>query len=303
MSDLVRSIDSQGRWRTYPVHLPPGKQDAGRPLLIALHGRRSSGAEMKSITHFDRAADRHGFLEVYPEGHQHSWNDGRGNAPGALDGIDDVGFIRNVIDRTIEEFGAARDQVGVAGLSNGAVMCQRLGLELSDRIAAIGAVAGLMPVRIASLTPTHAVSVLLIHGTADAYVPIGGGAPNRFLARRILGRLRGSGRAGPSLSLVDTLARWRAIDQCTTGSTQELIPASRGDPTSVRRSSSGGGRGGTAVDCWVVNLGGHTWPGGPPLVLLGRTSSRFDASEVILQFALTHSQPAARRLLGPPSRA
>jgi polyhydroxybutyrate depolymerase len=253
---------------------------------------------MRRLTHFDAVADRRGFIVVYPEGHKRSWNDGRGYSPAALDGIDDVGYIRNLIDRVVVRTGADKGRVAVVGLSNGAVMSHRLGLELSDRITAIAAVSGLMPGRLASLTPTHAVSALLIHGTEDPVAPIDGGPPRNLLGRWQVWRLGGGpGKSEPVLSLSATAARWREIDHCQSDTYRDVLPAAGKDRTSVERVVSPGGRGGAEVVTWIVRKGGHTWPGGPRLLTLGKTTTRFDAGEVIWQFVSNHTSPARERLL------
>ncbi len=289
MPDVVDSIDVAGRRRTYAFHVPDGPAVPARPLIVVLHGRRSNGLEMRRLTHFDAVADRFGFVVAYPDGHRHSWNDGHGNTPAEREQVDDVAFIRRLIDRLADQAGAHPERAGVTGLSNGAMMCHRLGLELGDRITAIAPVAGPMPVALAQVAPAHAVSMLLIHGTSDRAIPIGGG-------RTILG--------GPHvLSVADTVARWCAIDGCETETAHETLPASGRDRTSVERSVSAGGRGGTAVESWIVHRGGHTWPGGPHMVPLGRTSTRFDASEVIARFVASHLEPAAERYLGDSASA
>jgi poly(3-hydroxybutyrate) depolymerase len=51
------------------------------------------------------------------------------------------------------------------------------------------------------------------------------------------------------------------------------------------------------VECWTVRGGGHTWPGGPRMVTLGRTTTRFDASVTSWEFVAGHFLPAADRRL------
>jgi polyhydroxybutyrate depolymerase len=298
MSDLPDAVEIGGQSRGYVVHVPAGPPASGRAVLVVLHGRRLTVPELRRLTHFDSIADRRGFIVVYPEGHKLSWNDGRGYSPAAVDGIDDVGYIRNVIDRVVARSGADKSRVAVVGMSNGAVMCHRLGLELSDRITAIAAVSGLMPGRLASLTPTHAVSALLIHGSDDAMAPIDGGPPRTLYGRFSVWRLGGGpGKSEPVLSLAATAARWREIDHCQPEIYRDVLPAVGKDRTSVERGVSPGGRGGSEVVTWMVRKGGHTWPGGPRLLTLGKTTTRFDAGEVIWEFVANHSAPARQRLL------
>jgi polyhydroxybutyrate depolymerase len=297
LPDWSDTIEAAGQRRTYFCHLPAGAATGPRPLLIALHGRRLSVAELRRLTHLDAVADRHGFLVAYPEGLQRSWNDGRGNSPAAWQHSDDVAFIARLIDHLVASAGIDPARVVAAGLSNGGVMCLRLALELSERLAAIASVAGLMPASLANVQPSHAVSVLLIHGTADTYAPITGGRAHGTVPARLVGLLLGRRRGGPSLSLEASAARWRAINGCAGNVSRDWSPATETDPTSIERVCSARGRGGTAVECRIVHGGGHTWPGGPRLLGLGRTSGHFDASEAIWSFATSHFVPAAQRRL------
>src|SRR5579859_6704724 len=229
MPDWSDGLDISGRHRNYTCHLP-AHVASPQALVVVLHGRNLTVAEMRRITHFDTIADRYGFLVVYPEGYGRSWNDGRGNTPAQQDGVDDVSFVRSLIDRLVEQHAIDPSRVGSTGISNGGVMCHRLGLELGDRIAAIAPVAGTMPVIFSEVTPLHAVSVLSIHGTHDRAMPVEGGSAHG-LARALLalGGIRTP--AGPVLSLMDTADRWRLIDRCANPTTGHPLFTAASDPT------------------------------------------------------------------------
>ncbi|HZS94918.1 MAG TPA: PHB depolymerase family esterase [Chloroflexota bacterium] len=295
MTEWVESIEVDGRVRRCICHVPD-RVTPGLPLLIVLHGRNLTIDEIRRITHFDALADRRGFVVAYPEGYKRSWNDGRSNSPAQEEGFDDTAFIRALIDR-LGEKGIDTELIAATGLSNGGVLCQRLGLELSDRIGTIAPVAGLMPVSLAAVTPDHAVSVLQIQGTEDRSMPIEGGrARGRGRLLLLLGGVRR--RAEPVLSLAGTVERWREIDGCDQRTQLDpLVPTGR-DPTKVERVVYSGGRGGTVVESWSVVGGGHTWPGGPSFGgLMGRTTRHFDAGEVIWEFVRRSTHSAKDRRL------
>ena len=63
-------------------------------------------------------------------------------------------------------------RIYATGMSNGAMMCHRLGAELSDQIAAIAPVAGTLGFE--EVKPKRPVSVLHFHGTKDPFVPYEG---------------------------------------------------------------------------------------------------------------------------------
>src|SRR6185437_3685177 len=92
-----------------------------------------------------------------------------------------------LIDTVAARHGTYPDRAVVAGVSNGAFMAHRIALEASEKVAVFAAVAaGLRDAR-----PAHAVSAMLIHGTADPISPIEGGysrhrGPNGELRGRTL---------------------------------------------------------------------------------------------------------------------
>jgi polyhydroxybutyrate depolymerase len=272
-----------GRERTFTIRLPHAAP-AGRemPLVLVLHGNQPDGGRiMRAWTTFDRQADTWGWAIAYPEGHQGCWADGRGVTAADEAGVDDIAFLRAVIDWSAERCGTSPDRVVVAGISNGAFMAHRLALTASAQVPVVAAVAGGLPAALRDLRPTHAVSAMLMHGTADQLVPIDGGYSRR---RGPNGELRGR-----TLSLQETAEHWRAINRCAPG------PDRTRTTEFSSRTTADGGVGGTRVTAWTVFGGGHTWPGAP-----GRpepTTQEFDAAEEICRFAEPLLTAAATRLL------
>src|SRR5204863_7544544 len=94
-----------------------------------------------------------------------SWNAGRPGVPAHERGVDDVGFLTALIDLFVKDHGADPKRVFVTGMSNGAMMAHRLGCEASEKIAAIGPVAGLLSTDIApKCAPKRPVPVMLFLG-------------------------------------------------------------------------------------------------------------------------------------------
>jgi polyhydroxybutyrate depolymerase len=236
----------------------------GMPLVIALHGRGSTGRQMERFTHLDDIAAREQFVVVYPDGIDHRWNDGRDNT-----GVDDVAFIAQLIDEMAARHAIDRSRVYVTGISNGGMMSYRLACDLSDRIAAIAPVAGDLPT--APCTPSHPVSVLAINGTSDPLVPYEGGMV---------------GHRGTVLSSPASAQFFATRDGCRAADTADEPDVDRDDGVrSHDRRYRCPPR--LAVELVTLDGGGHTWPGGPqylPKVLIGPTSRDFDASERIWAF-------------------
>lgn len=268
MGDVLR-ID--GRERTFTVRLPPAKPDA---LVLVLHGNHpdAGGWIMREWTTFDTQADTWGWAIAYPDGHAGSWADGRGVTRADEAGVDDVAFLRAIIDWSAERHGTSPDRTVVAGISNGAFMAHRLALEASAQVAVLASVSGGLPADLADLQPTHAVSAMLMHGTADQIASIDGGYSRH---RGPNGELRGRW-----LSLQETAERWRAINRCPAG--QDETHATEFSS----RTTTAGGVGGTQVVAWTVFGGGHSWPGAPSSPEWNEpTTQEFDAAEEICRFA------------------
>ena len=69
-----------------------------------------------------------------------------------------------------------RTRVAAVGFSNGALLSELLGCQLSDRLTLVAPVSGPLPVSVAaSCRPARSISVLETHGTADRAIPYAGG--------------------------------------------------------------------------------------------------------------------------------
>jgi polyhydroxybutyrate depolymerase len=270
---MAEELTAGGRVRSFSIRLPTGV--GGQiPLVLVLHGNHpdASGQQMREWTAFDRQADRWGFAVAYPDGHGGCWADGRGVTTADEAGVDDVAFLRAIIEWSAERHGTFCDRAVVAGMSNGAFMAHRMALQASEQVAVMAAVAGGLPESLRDARPAHAVSAMLIHGTADTISPLAGGY-SRHLGPN--GELRGR-----TLSLAETTAFWRAVDRCPPG------PGEERTTEFSSRTTSAPGVGGTTVAAWTVFGGGHNWPGTAPVPgYADLTTQEFDAAEEICRFA------------------
>lgn len=285
-ADDSSTLRFDGRERSYLVHLPPDAKDAPRPLLLVFHGGGGSARSMPRFTHLDAIADRAGLIVAYPQGIDRHWNDGRDSIKNK---VDDVGFVRALIDALERSYKVDRTRIYAAGISNGGIFVERLACDLSDRIAGIAAVAGSLAQDYApKCRPLQPVSVLQFDGTADPIMPYGGGRVADF---------GGHGEGGQVLSVEATTAFWARMDGCAaTGALQPQPVRAAFDPTRVYFQDWPGCCGGSAVALYQTQGGGHTWPGGPqylPKFVVGRVSRQIDASEIMVRFFLDHPRLGA----------
>jgi polyhydroxybutyrate depolymerase len=268
--DHALSLVVGGVTRSYRLHVPPVGGSIARPLVIELHGGGGKASSMEALTGLTKATDPRGWLVVAPDGIDHQWNDGRS---GVGSDVDDVAFIRALIDDVAKRASVDQARVFATGISNGAMMSGRLACELADRIVAVAQVAGTLGVdEAARCSPARPVSVLAIAGTADPLVPYAGGDVG---AR--LGLSRGT-VDGVEQYAADWLAR-DAIDPASRTITRM--------PPDTFIAAFGADHGGPRVVAYLVQGGGHTWPGGLqylPKFLVGSTTRTFSASAVIVEF-------------------
>lgn len=277
--DSTHTIDINGVSRTYHVHIPADLPTGQRvPLIVALHPFATTGQLMKLISGLDALADREHLVVVYPEGTGppilRSWNAGGFDQ----NKVDDVGFLRRLIEHLLTDAPIDPKRVYATGMSNGAMMCYRLASELSDVIAAIAPVAGTQAFE-GPIQAKRPVPVLHIHGTADNLVHYEARPENRIRFSRLPG-------------VEETVRRWAAFDGCPMEPRSDELPDKADDGTRVTLLTWGPGRQQAEVLLYKVEGGGHTWPGSRTAAdFLGRTCRDSDANALIWAFFARHPMP------------
>lgn len=280
--DYRRSLLSDGLRRTFLLHIPRGwSRQKPAPLVIVLHGGGGSGMRVAGLTRFSSLADRAGFVVAYPDGINGHWNDGRNvaNFRSHREHIDDVGFIRRLIERLVGQLNLDSTRVYATGMSNGAMMCHRLGCDLSERLAAIAPVCGALPEDLPeSCSDGLPMPVLAVNGTEDPFVPWSGGGVGLLNKR------------GSVLSVPASIRFWVNRNGCATEPVETRLPQK--DPRqgiSTARDVYAAGRDQAEVIAYRVEGGGHTWPGGSERTArFGKQSRDIDASEAIWEFFEKH---------------
>jgi polyhydroxybutyrate depolymerase len=166
-----------GYTRSYILHVPPSYSiGVDMPLVVVMHGYTSSAESMERYTHMSEKADKEGFLVAYPNGIPYPWNETNPqawNCGGPWEEwtaqTDDVGFIKDMIDKISAYYTIDPNRIFITGHSNGSRMTYRLGFELAGKIAAIAPVSGQM-VYESKMVPSYPVPVLHLHALNDSTV-------------------------------------------------------------------------------------------------------------------------------------
>ena len=171
----VVALEHGGRLRDAIVHVPPhGPDRAALPLVLMFHGLSSSPEGEIARTGLSDLADAEGFVAAYPRGIGASWNAGACCGPARYAGVDDVGFVRALIDEIAWKLCVDRGRIYATGFSNGGFMSHRLACDAADVFAAVAPVSGVLGIDEAACEPARPIPVMHTHGTADALEPFDG---------------------------------------------------------------------------------------------------------------------------------
>jgi polyhydroxybutyrate depolymerase len=124
------SIQVGGHTRSYLLNLPPAYNDSSNfSLVIALLGTGGSAGQMEQDYKLTAKSNSAGFVIVYPEGVRsdgrlgiRTWNAGTCCDYAMEQNIDDVQFIRQLIQKLTSTYKINPKKVYAKGMSKGALM-------------------------------------------------------------------------------------------------------------------------------------------------------------------------------------
>jgi polyhydroxybutyrate depolymerase len=281
-------ITVDGVDRTYLVYVPKNYDSTRpQPLVFMLHGAGGNADNTVVQTGWDKKADEVGFLVVFGNAttitdkrvasfllNPQIWNDGSGRAFSGKRNVDDVGYIKAVLDEMKQSYNVDQTREYVTGFSNGASMTFRAGIELADRIAAIAPVSGELWLSTDSLT--RPVPMIFIIGTNDPLNPIEGGEVQLPW---------GVKQNYPPVA--QTIDSWTKLLNCPT---QGIVKMEKENGVHLTTYSSCDGQSRVAV--YKIEGMGHAWPGGKsfmPARIIGQPSDAIKATDVIWGFLSQYS--------------
>jgi polyhydroxybutyrate depolymerase len=277
-------LQYDGGAREYQLYIPSSyDMTESSPLLIALHGRTSTGQRMADLTSFNSRADKYGFAVVYPQGIRKQWNYLHGIA-GFKEQPNDSEFLLDIVAAVSDRYNIDSNRIYVTGISNGGFMAQRLACYAPDKFAAFASVAAggyaAMPIECVNNGP---VNMLYIHGTADEKVPWKGLAVTDGNGNQQL----------VTMSITNSVKFWANRNQCSLDVVSKDLPRKGNSPgTRVKTLSSDDCMGNAGVVLYAIIGGGHNWPGVAgfiPPSIAGRVNMDIHASDVIWEFFSTRT--------------
>jgi polyhydroxybutyrate depolymerase len=268
-----------GGSRPVQLYVPSGYTGAPTPLVILLHGYSATGGEEDLYLGLREVAEAKTVLYAHPDGTtdpagNEFWNatDACCNFYGST--VDDSSYLASLITEFGMRYSVDPTRIYFIGHSNGAFMSYRMACDHADVVAAIVSIAGAMWEDTSRCTPTSPVSVLEVHGTADAEIHYDGG---------VIGPIEGGTQAAtPYPGATTTVADWATFDRCATPPDTSQPPVdidgNPGTSTSVTQYLAGCTTP-TQVNLWTIQNEGHV-PG---------FNSSF--APMAFDFLLAHARP------------
>lgn len=176
---LRDSIEIDGAWRNYEYHVPPHPVRSSR-LVIVLHGDGMTTKSIQTTTgfEFNKLVDNTGAtIVVYPQGYKNYWNDHRKNASFETNSkrIDDVAFIKAIIQRMERRYHTDRNNVFAIGYFKGGNICYKLANAIPDMFKGFAVIGEGLSLKADhdSISVEKPISIMIINDDNDDV-----GAPN-----------------------------------------------------------------------------------------------------------------------------
>ena len=281
-------VTSGGLQRTVLVYVPTSYDGRRRlPLVLDLHGSGSTAAEQLDRSQLALAAEKHAFIAAAPQG---VLDAGPGvfrwNVPGVTatppNPPDDERFLSDTIDTLEATLCIDHKEVYADGYSGGGRMISQYACDHPERLAAIALISGLragVPRQgpngpepdPGTCNPSRPVPIISFQGTADPVNPyLGGGNPYW------------------QYGVPAAQARWAELNDCHQG------PRTRPVTEHVSLIAYFACEGNARVLMYLVEGGGHTWPGSKAflsLPALGPVTFEIDATDLLWDFFEKHRLP------------
>ncbi|MEW5852808.1 MAG: PHB depolymerase family esterase [Myxococcota bacterium] len=260
-------LTHDGTARKYHLHIPESyaqRPASGAMLVFNFHGLNTTAGVQKYLSGMNERSDARGFVVVTPEGTGMSWNAGNCCGSAYTNQVDDVGFTLAILEHVQQSLCIDPKRVYSTGLSNGGHFSYRLACEHSETFAAIASISGLVVV--SPCTPSRATPILHFHGTSDTIVSYQYGIDGVNGAEEVT-------------------SAWADVNGC---STSTEVTYQQGDVTCRAYTGCSDN---AVVELCTIDGGGHQWPGGNSIPLLGHTTEDISATDYLLDFFEAHPLP------------
>jgi len=286
------TVTVAGTVRSYTLYVPPNFRPNSSALVLVLHGMTINGPVFEDNTQMTAKAQQEGFAIAYPLADR--WTQPTGSfqdwAYFFVDTFavspppDDILFLRTLINTLQVSVNPDPKRIYVAGFSNGANMTHRVAVELSDLVAAVGAVDGAMYISLPPVPPMPStltpISVLTLQ---SELTPADGGTQLCTAIYRASADQAFAYWTGPS---ANSCAMFSTADNFCSGPTRAVYKTASNCLNNVE------------VRSYVLLGGVHTWYGSPmdnptrvPYNPAFNATIGTTTNDILWNFFLTHPKP------------
>ena len=263
------TMNHEGLEREYILYKPKNFSENG-PLVMMLHGYSSNNNNLLSYSKMNAIADQNGFMICYPQGAiTYLTNQSHWNANLQMSDVNDIDFLSDLVTEIQKQYKVSKENVFVAGMSNGGFMSYTLGCERSDIFKAVASVTGTMSgYDWENCSPEYKIPVMQISGTIDRTVPWDGTMNTAF-------------GWGGAPHILEVMEFWSDLNACTKDELINFPDIDKSDNSTVSLTKKKGGSYNNEVWFYKIEGGGHDWPG-------AWGNKDIDASEEIWKFFDSH---------------
>ena len=263
------TMNHEGLEREYILYKPKNFSENG-PLVMMLHGYSSNNNNLLSYSKMNAIADQNGFMVCYPQGAiTYLTNQSHWNANLQMSDVNDIDFLSDLVIEIQKQFKVSKENVFVAGMSNGGFMSYTLGCERSDIFKAVASVTGTMSgYDWENCSPEYKIPIMQISGTIDRTVPWDGTMNTAF-------------GWGGAPHILEVMEFWSDLNACTKDELINFPDIDKSDNSTVSLTKKKGGSYNNEVWFYKIEGGGHDWPG-------AWGNKDIDASEEIWKFFDLH---------------
>ena len=259
--DYDFSLQHGGLTRKYLVHVPRAYNKLNPvPLILAFHGGMGNSEHFADdeVFHLISKSDKEGFIIAFPNGASRmksgkfaTWNAGNCCGYARDNNVDDVGFVKAMLNDIVRKYNIDSHRVYAIGFSNGGMLSYRLACEMTDKFKAIASVAGTD--NCDNCTPSKPISIMHIHAKDDDHVLFNGGCGPKCKIKS----------ETEFTSVPETISRWVSRNNCNKNPKRVL------EKKGVYCDLYSGCKGNVQVMLCVTEDGGHSWPGATVSTNLG----------------------------------
>ena len=249
-SGLKQTLVHDGIERKYIVYKPENLP-LNAPLVVVAHGYTSNAENIMSYSGMNKIADKEKFLVVYPQGTE----DLRGNnffnvgySFHATSKVDDVGFIKTIVGKLVNEYTLDPEKVFATGMSNGGDLSYFLACHASDVFKAVAPIAGTMMLStIENCAPKKAIPIFEVHGTADDITLFAGDMADKD-------------GWGPYLDNESVIKFWVEQNNLELYEAFEFVDVNTNDNSTITFHKYWSNESKNEVWFYVIDNGEHDWP-------------------------------------------